>query len=223
MTQKNPAEQGMTDLAQAVTRGDTPAVKAMCGALLELGIPIKVILEEGLRKGMEGISRRFDTLEASLPEIIFAAESMVEGIRVVTESLSEEQKKGFRKGVVVIGTVKGDIHDLGKTIVATMLSGAGFEVHDLGVDVPSEAFVERASQVGADIIALSCLMTTTLLRLREVVEDLDRLGLRDRFKILTGGGAVARSWSEEIGAAGYGEDAAEAVEVALRLMENRHS
>jgi methylmalonyl-CoA mutase cobalamin-binding domain/chain len=223
MTQKIPNDEILSDLSRAVSQGDGPAVREMCTVLLERGLPMQVILEEGLRKGMEWISRRFDTLEASLPEIIFAAEAMVEGIRVVTGSLSDEEKKGFRKGVVVIGTVKGDIHDLGKTIVATMLSAAGFEVHDLGVDVPSEAFVERASLVGADIIALSCLMTTTLLRLREVVEDLDRLGLRDRFKIMAGGGAVARSWSKEIGAAGYGEDATEAVEVALRLMENRRT
>ena len=121
-------------------------------------------------------------------------------------------------GKVVIGTVEGDIHDIGKTLVATMLSTGGFQVYDLGVDVPIEKFVEKAREVGADIVGLSALITTTMGRQKDVIEALDDVGLRPQVKVMVGGAPVTRQWAAEIGAEGYSEDAVGAVNVAKQLM-----
>lgn len=213
-------EKELLQLAKGIEKEDSVAVKKMVIALLEKGLRPGKILEEGLVVGMKSVLKKFETLEAFLPNLILASQAFQIGVEVLKPSFSEQEKNQFRKGTVVIGTVKGDIHDVGKTIVASMLTAAGFEVYDLGVDVPSETFLSRALEVSADIIAVSCLMTTTMQKQGEVIEDLERLRLRDRFKVLVGGGPVTDHWAKQIGADGYGEDGIEAIDVAIRLVSS---
>lgn len=205
----------LLELAKNVEAGDATAVQKLTGALLEKGIGWEKILNEGLLPGINRVREKFDQLEAFLPDMVFASEAIHAGVEKIKESIPESDREKFQKGTVVIGTVKGDIHDVGKTIVATLLAAFGFEVYDLGIDVSSEAFIERAKDLKADLIYLSCLMTTALARQKEVIEDLVRLGLRDQFKVFVGGGAVTNDWAREVGADGYGSDANEAVELAI--------
>lgn len=209
------------NLSKAVEQGDTEAVREIATFLLQKDLPSKQILTDGLLPGINQVRDKFEKLEVFLPDIIFASEAVRAGIDILKASAKGKEQEEFNKGRVVIGTVEGDIHDVGKTLVSTLLSGFGFDVYDLGIDVPSETFIERARELSADIIALSCLMTTTLGRQKEVIEDLIRLGLRDRFKVLVGGGAVLEKWAKEIGADGYGSDASEAVDIALRVASKK--
>ncbi|MBM3956762.1 MAG: cobalamin-dependent protein, partial [Gemmatimonadetes bacterium] len=165
------------------------------------------------------LAQRFDTGELFLPHLVLAGEAMTEAGRVLEPALPAGSLESMK--VVVIGTVEGDLHSVGKNIVAMMLRTGGFDVHDLGVDVRSGTFVQRAMDLNADIIALSCLMTTTLPYQREVIEDLDSRGLRGRFHVMVGGGPVTREWADEIGADGFGRDAGEALSEARRLVAAR--
>ena len=164
------------------------------------------------------VGDKFQAGDLFLAELVAIAENVKTAI---SEVLEPELKKigGERKslGKVVIGTVHGDIHDIGKNIVASMLFAAGFEVYDLGKDVPVEEFIRKTREVNADIIAMSALLSTTLPIQREVIEELGREGLRDKVKVMVGGAPVTKEWAEEIGADGYGEDAIEAVKVAKTL------
>lgn len=135
---------------------------------------------------------------------------------ILEENIPAEQIE--RKKVIVIGTVQADMHCVGKNLVATMLKSGGFEVYDMGVDVPSTSFIDKAKEVRADMIALSSLLTTTMPYQREVIEDLTSMGIRDQFKVMVGGGPVTKAYAEEIGADGYGKDAIEALEVAKKLL-----
>ncbi len=153
-----------------------------------------------------------------LPDLVMAGEAMKAATGVLEPEL---QKGGARRDVlgrIVLGTVQGDIHEIGKTLVSTMLAASGFEVDDLGVDVPYERFATRAREIGADIVGVSALLTTTMTGQRQVVEALDRHGLRPRVKVIVGGAPVTRAWAEEIGADGYGEDAVAAVAIAKALV-----
>ena len=168
------------------------------------------------------VGDKFQAGDLFLAELVAIAENVKTAI---SEVLEPELKKigGERKslGKVVIGTVHGDIHDIGKNIVASMLFAAGFEVYDLGKDVPVEEFIRKTREVNADIIAMSALLSTTLPIQREVIEELGREGLRDKVKVMVGGAPVTKEWAEEIGADGYGEDAIEAVKVAKTLSRVR--
>ena len=189
------------------------------------------VVKKGLERGMDALGV-IDALTVVLREIgdkfqagdLFLAElvAIAENVRTaISEVLEPELKKigGERKslGKVVIGTVHGDIHDIGKNIVASMLFAAGFEVYDLGKDVPVEEFIRKAREVNADIIAMSALLSTTLPVQREVIERLSVEGLKEKLKVMVGGAPVTKEWAEEIGADGYGEDAIEAVRVAKTL------
>ncbi|NIN65161.1 MAG: hypothetical protein GTO63_10765 [Anaerolineae bacterium] len=166
--------------------------------------------------GAAGVVRqKFDSGEYALPHLILAADAMNAASEVLEASLPQERLA--TKKVVVIGTVHGDLHTVGKGIVAMMLKAGGFEIYDLGVDAKSSTFINRAREVKADIIALSSLMTTTLPYQRELIEMLEAMGLRDQFKVMVGGGPVTRAWAEQIGADGYGKDATEALAVAKQL------
>lgn len=162
------------------------------------------------------VREKSDSGEYALPHLILAGDAMKAASEVLEASLPQERMP--TKKTVVIGTVQGDLHTIGKIIVATMLSSSGFEVHDLGVNVTSNIFIRQARELKADIIALSSLLTTTLPYQREVIEMLEAMGLRDQFKVMVGGGAVTRSWVEQIGADGYGEDAPEALLAARQLV-----
>lgn len=187
--------------------------------ITEKGLDIVKAIEEGLVKGAREVGEKFDRLEIFLPELMMAAEAMQEALNILLPKISRE--KIPRKGIVVSGTVKGDIHDIGKNILVAMLRANGFEVYDLGVDVPASKFVEEAEKVGADIIALSALMSSTLAGQKDVIDYLKAVGKRDKFFVMVGGGPTTKEWAEEIGADGYGKTALEGVKVALELVRRK--
>ncbi|MFQ5712373.1 MAG: corrinoid protein [Candidatus Geothermarchaeales archaeon] len=209
----------LEELKNAVVNFDVEGAVESARKALEMGIdPVKAI-EGGLTKGLRIIGERFEKGELFLMHIVAAAEA---ARRAIDEVLQPEilKRKAERKvlGRVVIGTVAGDIHEIGKNLVAVMLFIAGFEVFDLGRDVPVEEFVKKAKDVNADIVATSALLSTTLLVQREIIEALEAAGIRDKVKVIVGGAPVTQEWAERIGADGYGADAMEAVSVAKRLL-----
>lgn len=178
------------------------------------------IIDHGLLPGLNAIGKLFEDEEIFLPELMRAAGIFQGAMGVLQPIIKQQGKANRKKGAVVIGTVKGDMHYIGKNIVSLLLEISGFEVHDLGVDVDPFAFIRKAREIDADIIALSALLTTTLVGQRDVIEALAAQGARDRFKIMVGGGAVTKEWAEKIGADGYAETAYAAVELAASLVNS---
>ncbi|MEM3613163.1 MAG: corrinoid protein [Candidatus Bathyarchaeia archaeon] len=185
---------------------------------VKLGIDLLRAIEEGLAKGIREVGEKFANGEAFLPELVMAAETMKKALEVLEPELRRAKKERKALGKVLLGTVAGDIHSIGKTIVGSMLTANGFEVYDIGEDVPAEKFVEKVKELKPDVVGLSALLTTTLPEQRTVIEALKREGLRDKVKVIIGGAPASREWAEEIGADGYGADATEAVEVVKRLL-----
>lgn len=216
MPDENEAAEALKRLKDAVLTPDVDLARRAAEEIVAKGIdPLKAI-DFAIRGSTDILAERFDTGELFLPHLVLAGEAMTEASRVLEPALPDGSLASKR--TVVIGTVEGDMHSVGKNIVMMMLRTSGFEVHDLGVDVRSSAFVDRARDVGADIIALSCLMTTTLPYQREVIEELESRGLREDFHVIIGGGPVTPEWAKEIGADGFGRDAGEAVTEARRLV-----
>lgn len=209
----------LEELKNAVTDFDEEKAVESARKALEMGIDPVEAIEGGLTKGLRIIGEKFEKEELFLMHIVAAAEA---ARRAIDEVLQPEilKRKAERKvlGRVVIGTVHGDIHDIGKNLVAVMLFIAGFEVFDLGRDVPVKEFVKKAKDVNADIVAASTLLSTTLLMQREIIEALEAAGIRGKVKVLVGGAPVTQEWAERIGADGYGADAMEAAGVAKRLL-----
>jgi len=194
-------------------------VKSLVRRALEDGASPNEVIEKALRPAMEETGRRFENGEFFLAELVVAGDLFKEVMdEILVPEIRRRGGEASKLGTVVIGTVRGDLHDIGKSIVATMLQAAGFEVIDLGVDVPPEKFVEAARQYGADIVAMSALLTTTMLEMRNVIEALKRAGIRDSVKVVVGGAAVTEEFARSIGADGYGEDAVKAVEVCKKLL-----
>jgi 5-methyltetrahydrofolate--homocysteine methyltransferase len=189
--------------------------------VLEKGVDPVEAIEEGLAKGLKIVGERFGAGEVFLTELAMAAEAMKQALTVLMPALSKSTKERKTLGKVVIGTVEGDIHDIGKSIVSTMLMAAGFEVIDLGVDVPVKKFIEKVKEVKPEIVGMSALMTSTMVKMVDVVKALKQEGLREKVKIIIGGAPTSKDWAEEIGADGYAADALEAVEVAKKLIERR--
>ncbi|MFQ6080525.1 MAG: corrinoid protein [Candidatus Bathyarchaeia archaeon] len=208
-------------LREAVIAGDEKAVIKVAKEVIEKGLDPLEAIERGLSAGAIVLGEKFDKLEIYLPELLVAAEAMKAGLDILLPKIPEE--RALEKGTVVIGTVKGDIHDIGKNILAALLRAHGFDVHDLGADIPTSKFIEKAEEVRADIIALSALMTSTIGGQKDVIDYLKDIGKKEKFLIMVGGGATTQEWAEEIGADGYAETASEAVMVALRLIERRRS
>ncbi|MEM0225595.1 MAG: corrinoid protein [Thermofilaceae archaeon] len=198
---------------------DFEGVKALVREALAKGASPNEVIERALRPAMEEAGRRFEKGEFFLAELVVAGDLFKE---VMDEILVPEiQKQGGSTrslGTVVIGTVRGDLHDIGKSIVATMLRAAGFNVIDLGVDVPPEKFVQAAIEHKADIVAMSALLTTTMLEMKNVIEELKKAGIRDKVKVVVGGAAVTEDFARSIGADGYGEDAVKGVKVCKELL-----
>jgi len=206
-------------LRDAIVNCDMEAAVAASKEALESGVDPITAIEQGLSPGMQEVGDKYERGEYFLSHLMMAGEAMKAALKVLKiESQTLEQLK---RGTVVIGTVRGDIHSIGKDILASLLRAKGFEVHDLGVDVPTSRFLEVAEEVGADIIAASALMTTTLPAQRELIRFLEDRGVRDKFIVLIGGGATSKEWCEEIGADGWAERAPEAVKVAVELLEKR--
>jgi len=184
------------------------------------GLEANVAIEQGLAAGMGILSEKFDEGEAFMPQLLLAARTFEAAVAIITANMSEEEKSKASRGKVVIHTVQGDIHSIGKNIVCTMLGASGFEVIDLGCDVEVEQVVERARKENADIIAGSALLTTTMPRMQDIVNLLKEYGIRDQFKCMFGGAPVEEEWAMSF-ADGYAETAHGAVQVALKLMQDK--
>ena len=174
---------------------------------LEEGVSPLEIIQNGLMPGLNEIGELFENEEIFLPELMKSAKVFQGAMNLLRPKIQEQGGGVEKKGTIVIGTVKGDMHYIGKDIVKLLMETAGFEVHDLGVDVDPFAFIVKADEVNADIIALSALLTTTLVGQKDIIEALEGQGKRNKFKVIVGGGAVTQSWSDEIGADGYAENA----------------
>jgi len=201
-------------ISEALQKGKADEVKNLVTQALEEKVDAKKVLEEGLIAGMDIIGGRFKRNEIYIPEVLIAARAMHAGMSILEPILVKSGVKMI--GKIAIGTVKGDLHDIGKNLVAMMYKGAGFNVQDLGVDVPAEKFVQ-ASDDGADIVGLSALLTTTMVQMKNVIESLKEKGAKA--KIMIGGAPVTQNYCDEIGAQGYAADAATAVEIGKALIK----
>lgn len=201
-------------LSNAVIDGDAQTAEAETQSALEAGVLAEVILKEGLTPTMEEVGRRFEDGDFFLPEMLASAEAMKACLGPLRPLLAERDVEPV--GRVVLGTVQGDIHDIGKNIVGMMMEGAGFEIVDLGTDVPPEKFVETVPD--AQIIGLSALLTTTMPQMSQVIEALEEAGVRDQVKVMVGGAPVTEAFAAQIRADGYGPDASSAVRKAKELL-----
>ena len=201
-------------LSQVLMTGDRDQVGRLVSEALEEGLDPREILEDGLVAGMDAVGEKFQAGEFFIPHMLLAARAMHVALDLLRPRLAETGAEPA--GRVVLGTVKGDLHDIGKNLVAMMLEGKGFEVIDLGMDAAPEKFVQAIDD-GVRIVAMSALLSTTAPFLKETIEAIERAGLRDRVRIMVGGGAVTRALARDIGADGFGRDAAEAAQVASRM------
>lgn len=206
-------------LSDEVVEYNHEAVINLVKELIERKVDPLQIINEGLLPGIEIVKDKFEKLEYFLAELIFASEAVKDSINLLISTLPENEKNNLINGKVVIGTPKGDIHDVGKNIFATLLMASGFVVYDIGIDNHIDNFINKAKEVDADIIAMSCLMTTSMIQSKELLEDLVRLNLRDRFKVVLGGGAIQEAYAKTVGADGYSVDATGGVNIAKQLME----
>ncbi len=204
----------LNTISEALQKGKADEVKTLVTQALEEKVDVKKVLEEGLIAGMDIIGGRFKRNEIYIPEVLIAARAMHAGMSILEPLLAEHGIKMI--GKVAIGTVKGDLHDIGKNLVAMMYKGAGFDVQDLGVDVPAEKYVQAADD-GVDIVGFSALLTTTMVQMKNIVESLKEKG--SKAKILIGGAPVTQNYCDEIGADGYAADAATAVEIGKSLIK----
>lgn len=205
-------------MSQSILDGDSDAAIALAKQAIEAGIDPLDAITKGFVIGVNQVGESFSCGQAFLPELVMAGEAMKAAVATLEP---EMQKRGTVRqvfGKVVLATVEGDIHEIGKTLVGTMLSASGFQVYDLGVDVPSARIIEKVKEVDADLVGLSALLTTTMVKQREVIEELDKLGLRKRVKVMVGGAPVTRDWVQKIEADGYSEDAIGAVGLAKQLV-----
>lgn len=205
-------------MAQSIIDGEAEDAEKLARQAIELGIDPLEAINQGFVIGVNHVGDEYSCGNAFLPELVMAGEAMKAAVSTLEPEMARRGTSREILGKVVIATAHGDIHDIGKTLVATMLSSAGFQVYDLGVDVPVPTLVEKAREVGADIVAISSLLTTTMVRQRDVVEALEDSGLRPGVKVMVGGAPVTAEWVKEIGADGYSEDAIGAVMVARKLV-----
>jgi len=205
-------------MSEAIVAGDAGAAAALARTALAALLDIREVIEAGYIPGIRRVGVLWEEGEYFLPELIASADAMKAAMGLLKPALEASAAAGLSRGRIVIGTIAGDIHDIGKNLVASMLSANGYDVVDLGADVAPDRFIDAAYESRADIIALSALLTTTMLGQRRVVERLRERGLRDRFKVLVGGAPVNRVWAAEIGADGYGENALAAVARAGELL-----
>jgi len=205
-------------MAHSIIDGDVEVAGQLARQAIEQDVDPLEAINQGFVVGVNYVGEQYALGEMFLPDLVLAGEAMKAAVAVLEPEMARRGAERQMLGKVVLGTVAGDIHEIGKTLVGTMLASSGFQVYDLGVDVPIGTFVEKARQVNADIVGLSALLTTTMARQRDVIEALEEAGLRPGVKVMVGGAPVTGSWAGEIGADGYSEDAIGAVAVAKRLM-----
>ncbi len=208
----------MKQMRDDVLYGEIEDAEALARRVVEEGIDPLEAIEKGFSAGIEEAGERFHSGEFFLPELIAAAEAMKAALGVLEPELAEGQQEQSSLGLVVIGTVAGDIHDIGKSIVSSLLSAAGFQVVDVGVDISRDKFVEEVTARKPDILGLSALLTTTMPEQKDVIEALNEAGIRDSVKVMIGGAPVNEQWAEEIGADCFAEDAIAAVDKAKELL-----
>ncbi len=201
---------------QALSAGKMDEVKALTQKALDAGDPPEKVLKEGLIKAMDRIGVLFKNNEIYIPEVLIAARAMHAGLGVLKPILAKSNASAAAK--VVLGTVKGDLHDIGKNLVGMMLEGAGFEVIDVGIDAPAEKFVQTAKEKGAQVIGMSALLTTTMMQMKATVEALQAAGLKGKVKTVIGGAPVTDEFAKQIGADGYAPDAASAVSMIKKIL-----
>lgn len=209
-------EEILRELAEGVVDGDEEKVEEFTNLAVAEGIDPLEIINEGLTKGIDIVGQNFAAGKFYLPDLLLGAKSMEAGIKILEPLLEGKDREFF--GKVLMGTVEGDLHEIGKNIVIMMLKTSGFEVLDLGIDVPASKFIEQTKAYKPDIIGISALLTTTIGRQKEIIELLEEEGLRKSVKVMIGGAPINQAWADKIGAEGYAEDATVAVEVAKKLI-----
>lgn len=208
----------LTKLTEAIVKGNLDEARITTNLALSQGVSADKIISDYMIAGMNEIGGRFEAGKAFVPELLMAARAMKGCLEILQPYL--DQNNSSRLGKVVIGTVKGDLHDIGKNLVASMLEGSGFEVINIGIDVSTEKFIAAVEEHNPDIICLSALLTTTMEHMKDVISTLKDVGLRDRVKVMVGGAPVSESYAKEIGADGYSSNANAAVALAKRIMVN---
>lgn len=206
----------LKQIADNLIKGKAPEVKELVQKAIDEGEDVQKVLNEGLVAGMDVVGKKFKANEFYVPEVLIAARAMKAGMEILRPILVDKDIKGV--GTVVLGTARGDLHDIGKNLVAMMLEGAGFEIIDLGVDVSPEKFIETAKEKKADLVGISALLTTTMPSMKDVVKVMRDSDLKDKVKVFIGGAPVTQSYADEIGADGYAPDAASAVDEAKQLL-----
>jgi 5-methyltetrahydrofolate--homocysteine methyltransferase len=204
-------------IAENIIKGQAPKVQELVQQALDDNTPVREILQQGLIAGMSVVGAKFKNNEFYVPEVLIAARAMKQGMALIRPKMIEEKVEPL--GKAAIGTVKGDLHDIGKNLVSMMLEGAGFEVIDLGIDVAPEAFIDAVKTQGAQIICLSALLTTTMPSMQTTVDAVKEAGLSDSVRVMIGGAPVTEAYAEQIGASGYAPDAASAADLAQSLID----
>jgi len=206
------------EMAQSITDGEAEIAAELAKQSIAMGIDPLDAINKGFVNGVNYVGDQFSCGNMFLPELVMAGEAMKAAVAVLEPELTKRGTQRTMLGKVVLCTVEGDIHEIGKTLVGTMLSATGFQVFDLGVDVPVMKVVEKAREVGADIVAMSALLTTTMVHQKDVIEALEDMGMRANVKVMVGGAPVTQEWVKQIGADGYSEDAIGAARVAKQLL-----
>ncbi len=214
-------QQMFSAMRQSIIDGLPNTATSLAQQALSLGIAPLDAINHGFVPGMEAVGEQFAKAQMFLPDMMASAEAMRAAMAVLEVELRRQGTERPMAGVVVLGTTKGDIHEIGKQLVGTLLSANGFRVYDLGADVPAEKFAAKALELSADIVGVSALLTTTMRNQKTVIEALEKADLRPQVKVMVGGAPVTRRWAEEIGADGYAKDAMSAVVLARRLMEGK--
>ena len=214
-------EQILEKLAAAVVDGEEEEAKILARAAVNSQVEPLEAIEKGLSKGMEIVGGQFDSGEVYLPELLMAAASFNAAMAILTPEIEAQKKQVAKMGKVLIGTVKGDVHSIGKDIVASVLDTSGFEVTDMGVDNSSLEIIQEAEKIHADVIALSSLMTTTMPGQKEVIDMLKEMGLREKYFVIIGGGPVNQTWADRIGADGYGRSAIDSAALVKELIAGK--
>lgn len=206
----------LKELASALMKGDAPTVETLTKQATDEGMSPKEILDDGLIAGMQVVGERFKNNEIYVPEVLIAARAMTAGMKALEPLLVKAGVEPI--GTIAMGTVRGDLHDIGKNLVAMMMRGHGFKVVDLGIDVTPEQFIDAAKEGGVNLIGMSALLTTTMPSMKATIEGLQKADLLGKVKVLIGGAPVTQRYADEIGADGYAPDAASAVDTAKALL-----